>query len=1007
MRAKLTFLRVLLAMAWVLAGLLLPTAASAEPSEHPFELVPGSFHFTPSSYQAGAHADWTTAFAFEPEAEVPPTYGDARDITVEVPTGFDASNTAAPTCTFSQLAANGPDDSMCPIASQVGTITVEITIDGKRPLVYTSPLFNMEVASFGIAAELGYKTIEFTGTLQIGVRPGDLGLTSMTTDIPKIGEIHRVSVTVWGVPAAPEHDFMRGAICGAYGEIPPVCRNGFGSPQPANIPARPFLANPTKCGTVEARMQADSWEEPLSPTSASDPVGPIVECERVPFEPSIEAQPSTRAAESPTGLEVSLVVPQTWENPYAVATSYLKDTKVTLPEGMTANPGLAEGLAACTPEQYASETSRSLPGAGCPPESRIGSITIETPLLAEAVPGAIYMSKPYDNPFHSLLALYVVAKDPQRGILVKVAGKITPCESVGEVIDGLTCRSPGQLITTFDDNPQQPFSRFTLKFRPGASAPLISPPACGNYALNAVLDPWSSVEMPGEAAVEPVDTNSQPFQISEGVGGTPCPSGGIPPFKPDVISGTQNNAGGSYSDFYLRLLRHDGEQELIKFSTIFPPGLTGNLTGVAKCTDSSIEEARRKTGEEEIEHPSCPGNSEIGHTLVGAGVGTVLAQNPGKLYLAGPYHGAPLSIVSITSAKVGPFDLGTVVIRFALAINPITAQVEVSGAQSDPIPHIIKGIVVHVRDIRVYIDRPNFIINPTDCQKLGITDLVTGAGANYAQPTDEQTVSVSTPFEAADCSSLTFKPAFEVSTSGHTSRTGGASLDTKVIYPTSSNGAVQAFGQTNIKSVKVELPRQLPSRLTTLQKACTDKQFESNPAGCPAASRIGSAVVHTPILPEPLAGPAYFVSHGIAKFPELIVVLQGYGITIELHGETFISKAGITSTTFSAVPDQPFESFELDLPQGPYSALTNNGSLCDVTKIVTVRKKVRVSVKGHMRTVTRRLKRRVRGALTMPTELVAQNGASIREQTPISVSGCAKRRGATQRRHRARKGRRK
>ncbi|HXC23437.1 MAG TPA: hypothetical protein VNU28_02530, partial [Solirubrobacteraceae bacterium] len=346
----------------------------------------------------------------------------------------------------------------------------------------------------------------------------------------------------------------------------------------------------------------------------------------------------------------------------------------------------------------------------------------------------------------------------------------------------------------------------------------------------------------------------------------------------------------------------------------------------------------------------------IGHTIVEAGVGTVLAQTPGKIYLAGPYHGAPLSIVSITSAKVGPFDLGTVVIRFALDINPITAQVEVSGAQSDPIPHIIKGIVVHVRDIRVYMDRHDFTLNPTDCSAKNITDAIVGAGSNYANPINQDTVDVQTPFEAADCASLGFKPVFKATTSAKTSRANGTSLHVALSYPSAPQST-----QANIKSVKVDLPRQLPSRLTTLQKACTSKVFEANPAACPVDSRVGIAKATTPILPVPLEGPAYFVSYGDLKFPELIVVLQGYGFTIDLHGETFISKKGITSSTFRTIPDQPVTSFELTLPAGPDSALAANGNLC-----------------------------KVKGGLKMPTAFVAQNGLTLNQSTAIHVAGCPK-----------------
>ena len=326
--------------------------------------------------------------------------------------------------------------------------------------------------------------------------------------------------------------------------------------------------------------------------------------------------------------------------------------------------------------------------------------------------------------------------------------------------------------------------------------------------------------------------------------------------------------------------------------------------------------------------------------------------SPGKLYLAGPYNGAPLSLVSITTAVVGPFDLGTVVIRFALKINPITAQVEVDATGSDAIPHIIDGVVVHVRDIRVYVNRPGFILNPTSCTPIAITNS-TGAGADYTNPADQIPVAMSSSFQAADCAKLAFKPTLKVTTSGKTGKAQGASLTAKLTIP----GTLGT--QANIREVKVDLPKQLPSRLTTLQKACTAAQFNTNPAGCPAASVIGQAKAITPILPVPLEGPAYFVSHGGEAFPSLVMVLQGYGITIDLTATTFISKAGITSSTFKAVPDQPVTSFELTLPEKQYSALAANGNLC-------------------------------KSKLAMPTAFVGQNGIEIHESTPVGVTGCAK-----------------
>jgi hypothetical protein len=945
-----------------------PTAAQARPSEEPFAILPGSFHIIPSTTEAGAHVDLTTEFDFAHDSEEH-TYGDVRETVVELPPGFIGNNTAVPTCTVSQLLGTAPGTKFlaaCPLASVIGQLS--FIFEGKRNTV---PLYNMEVNSFGITAELGFKFILATGVFPITVRPGDSGLTVTAPDIEAAGEIHGVSVTVWGLPASHEHDLQRDLVC-EQGE--PCFNAKREGPQPVNLPVKPFLSNPTSCGTFKAKLRAYSWEGQSS--EAETTIGPIGECERVPFGPSIEVAATTRSVESSSGLDVSLLVPQSWENPISLSTANLKDSVVTLPVGYTANPSLASGLVGCTPAQFESETSSSPPGAGCPAESKIGEVDVETPVLVEKhLTGNIYIATPYDNkpefgtpehPGGSLLALYIVVKDPERGIIVKLAGKIEANETTG------------QLVTTFDNNPQVPFSKFTLKLRQGANSPLVSPPTCGSYTAEASLTPWSAPLVPR------LVTSS--FQIENGIGGGPCPAGGVPPFHPQVVSGTQNNAGGSYSPFYLRILRADGEQELTRFSTTLPPGLTGNLTGIPFCPDAAIEAAKApsRTGAQELQEPSCPASSEIGHTIVSAGVGAVLAQTPGKIYLAGPYHGAPLSIVSITSAKVGPFDLGTVVIRFALNINPTTAQVEVSASGSDPIPHIIKGIVVHVREIHVYMNRPNFILNPTNCNPLQISNTIDGAGADFTNPADQVPVTVTSPFEAADCQGLQFKPVFKVTTSGKTSRSAGASLAVKLTIPA-------ALGtQANITRVKVDLPKQLPSRLTTLQKGCTAAQFNTNPAGCPAASVVGHAKAITPLIPVPLEGPAYFVSHGGEAFPSLIVVLQGYGFTIDLVGSTFISKSGITSSTFKTVPDQPVTSFELTLPEGKFSALAANGNLCAVTKTVTVSKRVTRRIHGHTKRVTVKVKQSVAAPLAMPTEFVAQNGAVIHQSTAISVTGCTK-----------------
>jgi hypothetical protein len=950
--------------------------AFAEPSEHPFEIVPGSFHVATSTGEAAAHADLTVSFDFAHEAGGA-TFNDVRTTVVELPPGFIGNNTAVPTCTTAQLvgksALGEPGNPECPPASQVGTISFQIFVTGTSAEEVLIPLYNMEVTSFGVAAELGFNVAGVViQELPATVRPGDSGITVESPNIERLGEPRNISVTTWGLPASHVHDPQRGLEC--YSHFTPACSGGD---EEAKIPVMPFLSNPTGCEAHVAHMHADSWEQPGSWSEAQAEASPLGECERVPFHPSIEVVPTTRSAESSSGLEVSLVVPQSWENPYSVATAHLKDTTVTLPVGYTANPSLAAGLGACTVAQFASETSSSPAGSGCPPESKIGEVDVETPVLAEKhLTGNIYIATPFENPSGSLLALYIVVKDPQRGIIVKLAGKIEPNETTG------------QLVTTFDNNPQVPFSRFTLKLRQGANSPLVSPPTCGSYTAQADLTPWS----------EPLTADhllSPAFDIETGIGGGPCPSGGVPPFAPAVTTGTINNAAGTYSPFYLRIERKDGEQELTRFSTVMPPGLTGSLTGVPFCPDAAVQAAKERTGphggQEELDSPSCPAASRVGHTIVEAGVGTVLAQTPGSLYLAGPYHGAPLSLVSITSAKVGPFDLGTVVIRFALRINPITAQVEVDATGSDPIPHIIKGIVVHVRDIRAYIDRAGFIKNPTSCERMSIANVVTGAGADPANPAGQSSVLVSSPFQAADCQSLKFKPTFSASTESKDSfNNQGASLKVNLAANQGPSASTGQGVEANIAKVKVELPVALPSRLTTLQKACTAAQFNLNPAGCPAASNIGYAVVHTPILPVPLEGPAIFVSHGGEAFPSLILVLQGYGITIDLVGTTFISHAGITSSTFKTVPDQPFNTFELTLPTGKFSALAALTNVCKPVKKATVSKLVSVKRKGKTVKVRKKVSATVAAPLLMPTEIVAQNGAVLKQSTKISVTGCKK-----------------
>jgi hypothetical protein len=809
-----------------------------------------------------------------------------------------------------------------------------------------SPVYNL-VPPPGVAARLGFFVSGTPVTFTIGLNEAPpYNLVVHTRNISQVLETAVVEVTIWGVPADPSHDRERGG-----------CYNGHGFKEtcPAGINPRPFLTVPRACeGPLPTTFEADSWENQggylpgglpdfsdpnwitgfsLTHDEGGNPQG-MLGCGKLAFTPAIGTQPTTHAANSPTGIDFSLdIADEGLKNPGGVAQSDIKKASVLLPEAISVNPALAEGLNACTETDLARETSNSNPGEGCPQESKIGTVEVETPVLAKTLKGSLYLATPHQNPFGSLLGLYVVIQDPETGILIKLPGKVTPNETTG------------QLVSVFDNLPQLPFSHFRLHFREGQRSPLVTPATCGTYTTQAELVPWANQET--------VLHDTATFQITSGIATALCP-GSTAPFEPSLSAGTQNNNAGSYSPLNVRITRNDSEQEITGFSSLLPPGLTANLTGVPFCIEQDIALAKLKTGKQEQTEPSCPRASQIGHTLVGVGVGSVLAYTPGKLYMSGPYQGAPFSIVAITSATVGPFDLGTVIVRLPLNIDPVTAQVSIPAGSADQIPHIVKGIVVHVRDIRVTVDKPSFTINPTNCKPLTFNANVIGAGQNFTNPNDDTVANTNNPFQAANCANLGFKPSFLVTTSGKTSKANGASLTVKLSFPNTPQGT-----QSNIRSVKVDLPKQLPSRLTTLQKACTAAQFHTNPAGCPAASIVGHAKAITPILPVPLEGPAYFVSNGGEAFPNLIMVLQGYGLTIDLTGNTFINKAGVTSSTFPAIPDQPVSSFELVLPQGPYSALTANGNLCT-------------------------------SKLTTPNTFIGQNGAAFSQNTPVTVTGCPK-----------------
>jgi hypothetical protein len=683
---------------------------------------------------------------------------------------------------------------------------------------------------------------------------------------------------------------------------------------PSSAPQTPLLTNPTSCpGTpLFAHMRADSWQAPGVFVSASSEIPATTGCSSLDFTPSVSIAPDTPVADAPSGLSANIEVRQN-ETPTGLATSSLENTSVELPAGVSVSPSAANGLEACSEAQIGLHDEAA---PECPNGSKIGTVEIASPLISDHLTGGVYVARQGENPFHSLLAMYIAAEAD--GARVKLAGHI--------VADPVS----GQLTTTFTETPQIPFNDFKLDLFGGRRGALATPNACGAPSTNVSLSPWD-----GLAAT----SFSDPFTTSTG-----CVSG----FSPAFEAGTTSAQAGAYAPFTLSFSRGDSEENFAGATVTLPPGLIGKIAGVAQCSDAQLAVAAAKSGVAELASPSCPAGSLIGAVQTTAGPGPSPVSVSGKAYLTGPYKGGPYGIAVVVPAVAGPYDLGTVVIRQSLRIDPSDAHVT---DISDPFPTILQGVPLRIKSVNVTLDRPSFTFNPTSCEPKTINATLESTGGAKT--------GVSSHFQAANCATLKFAPKFTASTAGRASKANGASLDVKVGYPTGPEGTY-----ANIKSVKVDLPKQLPSRLTTLQKACLAATFEANPASCPKASNVGTATATTPVLNVPLTGPAYIVSHGGEAFPDLEIVLQGENVTLILVGNTQI-KNGITSSTFKTVPDAPVSSFELKLPTGQFSILGAN---------------VPPSKKYNLCGQT----------LPMPTQITAQNGAVIKQTTKISVTGCPK-----------------
>jgi hypothetical protein len=826
--------------------------------------------------QAGSHpyeASTTIRFNTHPDPELfgfPVPDASERSVKVSLPPGLVGNPTATPTtCTEEQLAAQEKPP-LCPATSQVGVATLwgPLSFAGEERPIYNMATPDSVPALFGFNY-LGVP-VHLTGAVRTG---GDYGTDVISANVPEAIPIIEAKIALWGVPADPGHDEERAACL--TDEVP-------GTTCPSDAPRVPFISNPTSCTApgvgLETKLEITPWVDPtdvqrssffshLSPPDQATQQGPTG-CDLVPFSPKLSVTPtSPLVAGAPSGFAFDLHVPQP-QNPDGLTQANLRRAVVQLPVGMTVNAASADGLTGCSEAQVALDDGGD---PTCPLSSKIGDVEIRSPLLRNPMEGSVYLAQQGTNPFRSLLALYLVAQG--QGTTIKLAGKVEPDPQ------------SGQLTTTFDDDPQLPFEDLKLTFKDGPRAPLVSPPTCGAHTTTYELTSWSGKLIAG----------SDSFSVDQNCGASSQ-------FTPSLEAGTANPTGGSYSPFTLRITRPDGEQNVASLEAKPPKGLLAKLAGVPLCGD-----AQAAVGD-------CPSDSQVGKVTVGTGSGSSplyvpeSGKAPTAVYLAGPYKGAPYSLVVKVPAQAGPFDLGTVAVRNALFVDPVTTQVT---AKSDPLPQILQGIPITYRDVRVEVTRSEFIVNPTNCDPMSLDSTITGAGGATAMP--------SARFQAASCASLGFAPKLAMSVRGKTRRAAHPAFKAVLTPPP---------GQANIARAAVSLPPTEFLENAHIRTVCTRVQYAAGPGGgaeCPKGSIYGRAKAWTPLLDRPLEGPVFLRSSD-HKLPDLVASLSGQ-IHIDLDGRIDSPHKRIRNT-FEMVPDAPVSRFVLEMQGGRKGLLVNNTQLC-------------------------------------------------------------------------------
>jgi hypothetical protein len=816
--------------------------------------------------QAGAHADQAVALSFNASIDFggnPLMDGQLRDVVVDLPTGFYGNPQEFPTCSMQDIIEK---NSVCNPDAQVGILKYSPVGGGTQDFpVYNLPAPDSQTAVLAVVA------FGIPAKIVVSVRStGDYGLTARLSNLNQGLSLQTTKLTLWGVPADPSHDAQRFGTAGV-----------FDVGHPSGLPRRPFLSLPARCEPLTTTLRADSWQNPGVWKTASVTSPPLTGCDQLRFDASIKARPQVTTAGTPSGLDVRVTVPQN-NNPDDLATPQLRKAVVTLPAGMKVSPASADGLGACSDALLKIGTDEA---PSCPDSSKIGTVSIDTPVLKDPVAGDIILGTQRPE---QLLRLWFVVRGP--GLLLKIPGKVDP--------DPVT----GRLVATFDGTPQLPFVHLDTSFKGGSRAALSNPKACGVYTTHATLTPWS-----GGPAVEADDS----FTIDQN-----CDQSGK--FEPSLDAGVLDPVAGGSSPFVFNLSRPSGQQDFSSLDVTLPAGLLGHVEDVALCP-----EVQAAVG-------ACSTASQVGSVRAGAGAGpTPLAvPQPGKaptaVFLAGPYKGAPFSLSIVVPAQAGPFDLGTVVVRAALFVDPDTAQILV---RSDPLPTILKGIPLDMQRLTVMMDRPRFMINPTNCSPMAITAQVGSTGG--------KSVGLSSPFQATDCSALPYSPKLKMTLTGK-----GQTTDGK--HPALVAKLTPNDGDANIKQARVILPLSLALDPDNANGLCEPTDAAKD--NCPAKSIVGQAK-GVSVLHEPLSAPIYFVrgerkdprsGRIIKTLPKLFIPLKGEGVKVNINASSEVPDNQHLVTTFSNLPDVPLKSFDLSITGGSHGILVVSGTnICSANQIAT------------------------------------------------------------------------